>query len=77
MSDFLNILINLCAISTVENVNTKWSSPHDMELYKLECIQYYMECPSLVEIDPLKGSYNSLKGCIKSREKELYRRKNK
>ena len=38
------LFASLCSLSSVENENRKWSSPAQVEIYKLQCISWYVEC---------------------------------
>lgn len=38
------IIVSLCTLGVVENQNGRWSSPVQMEIYKLECVEDYKAC---------------------------------
>ena len=40
----MTLFASLCSLSSVENENRKWSSPAQVEIYKLQCVAWYVEC---------------------------------
>lgn len=41
------IVMQLCTVGTVENMDKRWSNPKATEIYRLECIQAYKDCDGL------------------------------